>query len=158
MSKSRLKKVSLPEFIAVLSEAQKHHAFKREPIPEVSNNEHFQIVNCLNSPFQLFSNKALYPGIHKKAAMLFYLLIKNHPLKNGNKRMAILTTWWFFRKNRYDLRLESRAMNLLERANDSDSFIYRLSMMTANSLSDNKDEVLLKIEKAFMKRAKHLKN
>jgi len=38
-------------------------------------------------PFQKFSGKDLYPGLLSKAAMLFYLLIKDHPFQNGNKEL-----------------------------------------------------------------------
>ena len=32
--------------------------------------------------------------------MLFYLMIKNHPFKNGNKRIAVMTLLVFFYLNR----------------------------------------------------------
>ena len=157
MSKSKLRRISLREFLLILNEAKKYHALKSEPIPEVSDTEHFQIVNCLKSPFQMFDGRALYPGIHKKAAMMFYLLIKNHPLKNGNKRLAILTTWWFYLTNGYHLRIRSRNISILEAIDvwDSDNYIYKLAMKTVNSKSDDKDVIVSDIEKNFIKFAKH---
>lgn len=45
-----------------------------------------------------------------KAGILFYLLIKNHPLQNGNKRMAILSLAFFYYKNKRKLNLPSELL------------------------------------------------
>jgi len=60
-----------------------------EPIPDFSTRFPNVLESCLAVPFQSFSGKSLYPTLISKAAMLFYLLIKNHPFQNGNKRIAI---------------------------------------------------------------------
>lgn len=44
--------------------------------------------SALNSPFQTFDSKELYPEISDKAAQLSYLIIKNHPFLDGNKRIG----------------------------------------------------------------------
>lgn len=36
-------------------------------------------------------NGYLYPELEDKLSFLFYLMIKNHPFLNGNKRMAVTT-------------------------------------------------------------------
>lgn len=41
---------------------------------------------------------------------MFYLLIKNHPLQNGNKRMAILTLAYFCDKNKRKLNISSQQL------------------------------------------------
>ena len=70
-----------------------------EPIPEFSTRTPETLESCLNTPFQTFSKKHLYPGFISKASILFYLIIKNHPLQNGNKRLAITTLQLFLLKN-----------------------------------------------------------
>ena len=50
---------------------------------------------CLEQPFGSFAGKDHYPTLDERAAMLFYLIIKNHPLPNGNKRVAVVTTTFF---------------------------------------------------------------
>lgn len=40
-----------------------------------------------------------YPDIHTKAAALLHSLARNHPLVDGNKRLAWLATWVFCAKN-----------------------------------------------------------
>lgn len=44
--------------------------------------------SALNSPFQTFDSKELYPEIPDKAAQLSYSIIKNHPFLDGNKRIG----------------------------------------------------------------------
>ncbi|MBI4157305.1 type II toxin-antitoxin system death-on-curing family toxin [Candidatus Woesebacteria bacterium] len=43
----------------------------------------------METPIQQFDGKDLYPSFLDKLSILFYLLIKNHPFVNGNKRMAL---------------------------------------------------------------------
>ena len=73
----------------------------------------------------------LYPGFYKKAAILFYCLIKNHILSNGNKRMALLTTAYFAHINGYFFDL-------------NDQEWYDLAIESATST--DKDQMLLRIE------------
>lgn len=43
--------------------------------------------------------KFVYSDFKMRAAMLFYLMIKNHPFQNGNKRIAVVTLLHFLSKN-----------------------------------------------------------
>ncbi|MFA6525465.1 MAG: type II toxin-antitoxin system death-on-curing family toxin [Patescibacteria group bacterium] len=70
-----------------------------EPIPEFSTRFPNILESCLETPFQTYNKKHLYKGLPEKAAVLFYLLIKNHPFKNGNKRIAMTTLMAFLFKN-----------------------------------------------------------
>jgi death-on-curing protein len=45
--------------------------------------------SALNSPFQTFDSKELYPDILDKAAQLCYSVIENHPFLDGNKRIGV---------------------------------------------------------------------
>jgi len=51
------------------------------------------------APFQRFNKKDLYKGLTTKGAILFYLMIKNHPFQNGNKRIAVTTLLYFLLKS-----------------------------------------------------------
>ena len=68
--------------------AKEHLAFD-EPIPDFTTRFPNRLESCVLTPFQTFSGKALYPTLVAKAGILFYLMIKNHPFQNGNKRIAI---------------------------------------------------------------------
>ena len=71
-----------------------------EPIPEFSTRFPNILESCLAAPFQTFSGKSPYRDLVSKASILFYLMIKNHPFQNGNKRIAMTALFVFFHKNK----------------------------------------------------------
>ena len=72
-----------------------------EPIPNFSTRFPNILESCLATPFQSFSRKSLYPGLIAKSSILFYLLVKNHPFQNGNKRIAMTTLLTFLYINSF---------------------------------------------------------
>lgn len=70
-----------------------------EPIPEFGTRFPNILESCIENPFTKFDKKDLYRGLIGKAAILFYLMIKNHPFQNGNKRIAVMTLLYFLYKN-----------------------------------------------------------
>lgn len=71
-----------------------------EPIPSFDSRYPNVLESCLAAPFQTFNKKNLYKGLIDKAAILFYLLIKNHPFENGNKRVAVTSLFIFLYLNK----------------------------------------------------------
>lgn len=55
--------------------------------------------SSINQIYQSFGGKELYPSIEEKAAMLLYLIIKNHSFVDGNKRIAAACFLFFLEKN-----------------------------------------------------------
>ncbi|MDO8676686.1 MAG: type II toxin-antitoxin system death-on-curing family toxin [Candidatus Azambacteria bacterium] len=70
-----------------------------EPIPEFGSRFPGVLESCLAVPFASFGKKDLYRGLVNKSSILFYLLIKNHPFRNGNKRIAVMCLLYFLYKN-----------------------------------------------------------
>ena len=70
-----------------------------EPMSEFSTRYPNKLESCLEQPFATFDGKDLYPTLLEKATLLFYLVIKNHPFENGNKRMAVMLMLVFLFKN-----------------------------------------------------------
>ncbi|NOY86104.1 MAG: type II toxin-antitoxin system death-on-curing family toxin [Deltaproteobacteria bacterium] len=70
--------------------ARKHLEWD-EPIPDFETRYPGILESCLGTVFQTFGGKDLYPTLIDKASMLFYLMVKNHPFLNGNKRIALTT-------------------------------------------------------------------
>ena len=66
-----------------------------EPIPPFDTRYPSVLESCLKTPFQKFGGRSLYRGLVGKAAILFYLMVKNHPFQNGNKRVAVMTLFYF---------------------------------------------------------------
>lgn len=49
--------------------------------------------------YQTFGSEELYPSVEQKAAMLLYLVTKNHSFCDGNKRIAATLFLWFLLNN-----------------------------------------------------------
>lgn len=58
----------------------------------------------LGNIVQSFDGQFLYPSIEEQAANLLYLVIKNHPFTDGNKRIGAFLFIWFLRRNRHHLK------------------------------------------------------
>lgn len=112
-------------------------AFK-EPIPDFQTRSPNKLESCLAQPFQKFGGKSLYSGLTAKAAILFYLIIKNHPFQNGNKRIALVTLLVFLHKNKKWLAVDNQEL-------------YNFAVWVAESPSGVKDEVVKAVEKFIKK-------
>ncbi len=55
--------------------------------------------SSVNQIYQSFGGTELYPTIEHKAAMLLYLVVKNHSFVDGNKRIAAVLFLYFLKKN-----------------------------------------------------------
>jgi len=80
----------------------------QEPIPSFQDRFPNILESCLATPFQGFGGRQLYKGLTEKAAILFYLMVKNHPFENGNKRIAMTTLLYFLFKNKKWLRVDNK--------------------------------------------------
>jgi death on curing protein len=81
-----------------------------EPIPPFATRYPEKLESCLATIRQTFGGRDLYPTLVDKAAILFYLLIKDHPFQNGNKRMAVTTLLVFLYRNDKWLRVDTQAL------------------------------------------------
>jgi death-on-curing family protein len=81
-----------------------------EPIPDFDTRYPGVLESCLATPFQQFERKHPYKGLVGKGSVLFYLLVKNHPFKNGNKRIAVTTLLYFLYKNDKWIRLDNQEL------------------------------------------------
>ncbi len=81
-----------------------------EPIPDFGSRFPNVLESCLGVPFQTFRKKSLYKGIEGKSAILFYLMVKNHPFENGNKRIAVMTLLLFLYRNGKWLKVSNESL------------------------------------------------
>ncbi len=81
-----------------------------EPIPDFSTRYTNTLERCIEQPYQSFGGKNLYRGFIKKASILFYLMIKNHPFQNGNKRIAMATLLYFLYKNKKWIKVDNQEL------------------------------------------------
>lgn len=113
--------------------AREHLSFD-EPIPDFSTRFPNILESCVLTPFQRFGGRYLYPSLATKAAILFYLMIKNHPFQNGNKRIAITTLLTFLFSNNKWLQV------------DTQSFC-NFTVWVASSPAEYKEQVVAAIER-----------
>lgn len=99
------------------------------------NYEKFKGI--LGSIYQTFNDKELYASLEEKGANLLYLIIKDHPFVDGNKRIASFLFIYFLDKNNFLYRGNSeRKIN--------DNALTALALLIA--ISDPKDkDILIKI-------------
>ena len=113
--------------------AERHFSFD-EPIPDFSTRYLGALESCILTPFMKFGGTSLYPSLTAKAATLFYLLIKNHPFQNGNKRIAIAVLLVFLHSNGKWLKSDIQEL-------------YNFTIWVAQSPAPLKDETVLGVEK-----------
>ena len=63
------------------------------------NEKDGSFKSSINTIYQTFGGQELYPSIEEKAAMLLYLVVKNHSFTDGNKRIAAFLFLWFLEQN-----------------------------------------------------------
>ncbi|TXH07419.1 MAG: type II toxin-antitoxin system death-on-curing family toxin [Candidatus Moraniibacteriota bacterium] len=106
----RLKRISVADVEYTAHRLAQETMNWTEPIPDFSTRYTNSLERSIEAPFQSFSGKQLYPGLLKKSAILFYLIVKNHPFQNGNKRIAMTTTLYFLFKNKKWLRVDNQEL------------------------------------------------
>lgn len=70
-----------------------------EPMGDFATRYPNKLESCLAQPFASYGGEEFYPTLLNKAVALFYLVIKNHPFENGNKRMAVMLMLYFLFKH-----------------------------------------------------------
>jgi prophage maintenance system killer protein len=105
-----IKKISIAEVEYVAFTLARELMTYNEPIPDFTTRFPNILESCLLIPFQTFGKKPLYKGIIGKAAILFYLMIKNHPFQNGNKRITMTTLFYLLYKNKKWLKVDQKEL------------------------------------------------
>lgn len=129
-----MEKLSIAEIEYVAYYLAKKFMEWNEPIPSFAARYPNILESCLAVPFYAFGGKNLYKGLIEKAAILFYLMIKNHPFENGNKRIAMTTLFYFLYKNKKWLKVDNTEL-------------YNFAKWVAESNAKLKDETVAAIQK-----------
>ena len=101
------------------------------------NEKDDSFKSSIGQIYQTFGGEELYPSVEEKAAMLLYLVTKNHSFSDGNKRIAATLFLWFLNNN-----------HILYRPDGSkriaDNTLVALTLMIAESRTEEKD-VMVKV-------------
>ena len=99
MARRTIQRVSLSDVEYIAFQLAKKFMEWNEPIPDFETRFPDKLESCIDTPFQTFDRKSLYKGLVGKSSILFYLMVKNHPFQNGNKRIAVTTLLFFLIQN-----------------------------------------------------------
>jgi death-on-curing family protein len=120
------------------------HSFARsvmdygEPVTDFHARYPGRLESCLEQPFTHFNGRFVYWTLVHRAAVMFYLLIKNHPFENGNKRMAVTITMTFFHKNGHWIEIHPDTL-------------YSVAKFVAESRPRDKERVISDLKHVFRK-------
>lgn len=100
-----------------------------------ANEKDESFKSSIGQIYQTFDGMELYPSIEEKAAMLLYLVTKNHSFSDGNKRIAATLFLWFMNNN-----------GILYNPDGSkrigDNTLVALTLMIAESRTEEKDTMV----------------
>lgn len=101
------------------------------------NEKDDSFKSSIGQIYQTFGGEELYPSVEEKAAMLLYLVTKNHSFSDGNKRIAATLFLWFLNNN-HILYYPDGSKRI------ADSTLVALTLMIAESRTEEKD-VMVKV-------------
>ena len=125
----RIRRIKITEVEYTAFRLAKELMTWNEPIPDFGSRFPNILESCLAVPFQTFNQKPLYKKLIGKSAILFYLMIKNHPFENGNKRIAVMTLIVF-------LAINGKWLSV------SRDNLYKIAVFVAESSPKKKDYII----------------
>ena len=97
-----------------------------------ANEKDDSFKSSIGQIYQTFDGHDLYPSVEEKAAMLLYLVTKNHSFTDGNKRIAATLFLWFMAEN-------GILYNPDGTKRIADNTLVALTLMIAESRTEEKD-------------------
>ena len=101
------------------------------------NEKDESFKSSIGQIYQTFGGAELYPSVEEKAAMLLYLVTKNHSFSDGNKRIAATLFLWFMNNNGILYRPDGTKRI-------ADNTLVALTLMIAESKTEEKD-IMVKV-------------
>lgn len=100
-----------------------------------ANEKDDSFKSSIGQIYQTFGGQDLYPTVEEKAAMLLYLVTKNHSFSDGNKRIAATLFLWLMNENGilYDDMHNKRI---------DDATLVALTLLIAESRPEEKDTMI----------------
>ena len=140
LSNKKVIKITYEEAINIVKKLK--DKFSSSELFGVEKDKSFK--SSIETIYQTFDKKQLYPSIEEKCAMLLYLVIKNHSFVDGNKRIAASIFIWFLSINNF-------LFNKNGSKKISDNELVALCLMIASSNPKEKDIIIKVIIKLLSK-------
>ena len=142
ITKRKAIQISVDEFLDVIDKMKGDFASDVFAQPK---DESFN--SSVNQIYQTFGGNELYPTLEEKAAMLLYLIVKNHSFLDGNKRIGASCFLYFMDKN--SLLYDDLGCTIID-----DSTLFALTLLIAESKPEEMD-IIKKVTVSILNRHKH---
>ena len=104
-----------------------------EDLPPFDTRYPDRLESIINQVQATYFGEELYKDFKTKAAIFFYLINKDHPFVNGNKRISVVALYEFIERNVSELYISEQGLS-----ND----LFEMAIKTAGSLPENMEEIL----------------
>ena len=121
--------------LKIIAQLKKRLIDKKEASGFFGKGTNHKLESIIKNIYQTFGKKELYGSIETKAAHLLYLIIKDHPFVDGNKRIASFLFVYFLDKNNYLYR-----QNGEKKINDN--ALTALALLAAESNPREKEQII----------------
>jgi prophage maintenance system killer protein/AraC-like DNA-binding protein len=129
-SKRKAIKIKVQDFLKIIDKMKGEFASDVFAVPKDKSFE-----SSVNQVYQTFGGQELYPTLEEKAAMLLYMVVKNHSFVDGNKRIAASCFLYFLDRNKM----------LYDKTNKpviDSATLFALTLLIAESNPKDKDIIL----------------
>lgn len=124
--------IQFDEALSAIEELKNVLMAKNEATPLFGNRKDDSFGGVLGNIVQSFGGEYLYPSIEEQAANLLYMVIKNHPFTDGNKRIGAFLFIWFLERNKHNIKTSGEAKI-------NDNALTALALLVAQSDPVQKD-------------------
>lgn len=132
ISTIKVKPIAYDEAIFAINEMRKKYG-----APELFGKEKDEsLKSSLQTIFQTFEGKDLYPSLEEKSANILYFLVKNHSFIDGNKRIAAFIFVWFLDRNGFLYNKEDGSKRI------ADNALVAITLMIAESNPDERETIV----------------
>lgn len=125
--------LSLKDFETIVNQLREAKEEFSEDIPPFETRYADRLESLISQIQSNYFGTELYPTLEEKASWLFYLINKNHPFINGNKRVAVMALFVFLSLNREEIYFDEETIN---------NELYEIATLTAASLPEQSEEII----------------
>ena len=132
-----LKKLEYADCLDIIQKIKQELINKKEASDIFGNARDGSFEGIIKGIYQTFGGQDLYQGVNAKSAHILYLIIKDHPFSDGNKRIASFLFVYFLDLNNY-LHRKTGEKKI------NDNALVALALLVAESKPKEKD-IMIKL-------------
>jgi len=139
VKQEQMQALALPDVLSAIEQLKQILIEKGEATPLFGQLRGEGVASAVATIEQGFGDDLFYPNIASRAAHLFYFVIKNHPLADGNKRSGSFLFLWYLQLNKT---LLAKPVEQLI----NDNTLVALALLVAESKPDQKELMIRLVE------------